>query len=42
MYKGKKMLVAGGIGLIGRSLVEMLIESGARVRIASVDAPSSL
>lgn len=40
MYKGKKVLVTGGTGLIGRPLVEMLIESGATVRIASLDDPS--
>lgn len=39
MYKGKKILVTGGTGLIGRPLVEMLIEKGARVRIASLDEP---
>lgn len=40
MYKGKKVLVAGGTGLIGRPLVKMLIDRGARVRIASLDDPS--
>ena len=35
MYKGKKVLVTGGTGLIGHPLVEILIEQGARVRIAS-------
>lgn len=40
MYKGKKVLVTGGTGLIGRPLVEMLIELGAKVRIASLDDPS--
>ncbi len=40
MYKGKKVLVTGGTGLIGRPLVEMLIEQGARVCIASLDDPS--
>jgi len=40
MYKGKKVLVTGGTGLIGIPLVEMLIERGARVRIASLDDPS--
>lgn len=40
MYKGKKILVTGGTGLIGRPLVEMLIEQGAQVRIASLDDPS--
>lgn len=40
IYKGKKILVTGGTGLIGRPLVDMLIESGANVRIASLDDPS--
>lgn len=39
-YKGKKILVTGGTGLIGRPLVEMLIENGARVKIVSLDDPS--
>jgi len=29
-FKDKKILVAGGTGLIGRSLVKMLIEEGAK------------
>jgi GDP-L-fucose synthase len=40
MYKSKNVLVTGGTGLIGIPLVEMLIERGARVRIASLDDPS--
>lgn len=40
MYKGKKVLVTGGTGLIGRPLVEMLIEQGAMVRVVSLDDPS--
>lgn len=40
MYENKKILVTGGTGLIGRPLVEMLIEAGAEVRIASLDDPS--
>ncbi len=39
-YKNKKLLVTGGTGLIGRPLVEMLIERGAKVRIASLDDSS--
>ncbi len=39
-YKGKNILVTGGTGLIGRPLVEMLIEAGANVRIVSLDDPS--
>lgn len=40
MYKGKNVLVTGGTGLIGRPLVGMLIEHGAKVRIASLDDPT--
>lgn len=36
----KNVLVAGGTGLIGIPLVELLIERGAKVRIASLDDPS--
>ena len=39
-FRGKKVLVAGGTGLIGIPLVELLIEEGAEVRIASLDNPS--
>lgn len=39
-FKGKNILVTGGTGLIGRPLVEILIEGGANVRIASLDDPS--
>ena len=40
MYQGKKVLVAGGTGMIGSELVKALLEQGARVRIASLDDPS--
>ena len=40
IYKDKKILVTGGTGLLGRPLVEMLIEAGAKGRIASLDDPS--
>lgn len=39
-FRNKKVLVTGGTGMIGRSLVEMLIKEGTQVRIASLDAPS--
>jgi GDP-L-fucose synthase len=39
-YKDKKILVTGGTGMIGRFLVEILIDQGAKVRIASLDDPS--
>lgn len=39
-YKGKNILITGGTGLIGRPLVEMLIEAGGKVTVASLDPPS--
>ena len=41
IYKNKNILVAGGSGMIGTPLVEMLLEKGAHVRIASLDDPRS-
>lgn len=40
MFQGKKVLVTGGTGLVGTPLVEMLIERGANVRVASLDDPA--
>jgi GDP-L-fucose synthase len=40
MFKNKRVLVAGGTGLIGRPLVDLLVAEGARVRVASLDDPS--
>jgi len=37
-YKGKRVLVTGGTGLIGRQLVPMLIEAGAIVTSVSLDS----
>lgn len=39
-YKNKKVLVTGGTGLIGRPLVDMLVNQGADVTIVSLDDPS--
>lgn len=39
-YQGKKVLVTGGTGLIGRPLVEMLVKAGAVVTVVSLDDPS--
>lgn len=36
----KRVLVAGGTGMIGIPLVEMLVERGAKVRVVSLDDPS--
>jgi GDP-L-fucose synthase len=40
MYRNRNVLVTGGTGMIGRRLVDMLIEQGARVRIVSLDDSS--
>lgn len=37
-YKNKKILVTGGTGLIGRPLVQMLVDAGAEVTAASLDS----
>lgn len=39
-FKNKRVLVTGGTGLVGRPLVEMLIEEGAKVMVVSLDDPS--
>jgi GDP-L-fucose synthase len=39
MYHNRRVLVAGGTGLIGRPLVARLIEQGACVRVVSMDDP---
>lgn len=38
MYKGKRILVTGGTGLVGRELVELLVKEGAEVTSVSLDA----
>ena len=37
-YTGKRVLVTGGTGLIGRHLVDMLVDADAEVTVASMDA----
>lgn len=37
IYKNKRVLVTGGTGMIGRYLVDLLVQEGAVVRIASLD-----
>jgi GDP-L-fucose synthase len=39
-YKDKNVLATGGTGLIGRPLVEMLAQQGAKVTVVSLDDPS--
>ena len=41
-YKDKNVLVTGGTGLIGRPLLESLIDAGAKVTCASLDKPDDL
>lgn len=40
LYEGADVLVTGGTGLIGRPLVQLLVEAGANVRVVSLDDPS--
>lgn len=40
VWSNKKVLVAGGTGLIGAYLVDELLTRGARVRVVSLDDPS--
>lgn len=39
-FEGRKVLVTGGTGMIGRPLVEMLLAAGAEVTVVSLDDPS--
>lgn len=39
-YSGKNVLVTGGTGLIGQPLVRQLLDSGAMLRVVSLDDPS--
>ena len=36
MFKNKNVLVAGGSGLIGRQLVNLLLKEGAKVSVADL------
>lgn len=38
-YEDRKVLVTGGTGLVGRQLVQLLIEQGANITIVSLDDP---
>ena len=39
MFKNKNVLVTGGTGMIGRELVQLLLDRGAKIRVASLDEP---
>ena len=41
-FKNKKVLVTGGSGMIGRQLVDMLLEEGATVRVADLNEPINM
>ena len=40
MFDGKNVLVAGGTGMIGRYLIDLLKEAGANIRVAAIDDES--
>lgn len=42
MFKNKKVLVTGGAGMIGRQLVDLLVEMGAQVIVADLNKPKDL
>ena len=42
MFKNQKVLVTGGAGMIGRQLVDLLVEKGANVTIADLNKPNDL
>lgn len=40
IFQGTNVLVTGGTGMIGRFLVQRLVQRGAKVRVAALDDPS--
>jgi len=42
MFNNQKVLVTGGAGMIGRQLVNLLVEKGAQVTIADLNQPTDL
>ena len=41
-FKNQSVLVTGGTGMIGRQLVDLLVERGAKVYVVSLDPPRGL
>ena len=41
-FKGKKILVTGGTGLIGMQLTKILLSYGSKVSVVSLDNPVNL
>ena len=39
MFKNKRVLVTGGTGMVGRELVQLLLDKEAIVRVVSLDEP---
>jgi len=39
MFKNQRVLVTGGTGMVGRELVQLLLDRGAIVRVVSLDEP---
>ena len=42
MFKNKKVLVTGGAGMIGRALVDLLVEKEAQITVADLNEPTDL
>ena len=42
MFKNQNVLVTGGAGMIGRELVEMLLDKGANVFVADLKQPEDM
>jgi len=42
MFKNQKVLVTGGSGMIGRQLVDLLLERGAKVTVADLNEPINM